>query len=164
MTDKEITAEIYKRLQGVYTGREWCAIKECRIGTGYENLNTRSIDFFAICTNAGNLTTAFEVKASLSDFKKDIADPEKQKAARTFANFFYYIAPKDMIPIELLPCWAGLMEVDMDVGPTKYPGFDYCTLAQAGIKKRIKAPQTINNPPTWGFVAEIIRNLQKVDK
>lgn len=162
MTDKEITAEIYKRLQGVYTGREWCAVKECRIGTGYNGLNMRSIDFFAIRTNAGNLTTAFEVKASLSDFKKDIADIEKQKAARTFANFFYYVAPKGLIPTGLLPCWAGLMEVDLDIEPTKYETFDYCTLAQAGIRKTIKSPQHSNNPPTWGLVAEIIRNLSKV--
>ena len=152
MTDKEKTETIYQALLEDYESddknlRDWITIREARCGTGYNFQNQRSFDFLAISSRAGNAVVVYEVKASRSDFLKDVKNPEKQKALRCFANLFYYIAPQGVIRTEELPPWAGLKELVYDSKGNRFV-----------IVERAVPPQQANFPPTWGFVAACIRN------
>lgn len=49
----------------------------------------------------------YEVKISVSDFKADAKKKGKFDNPRT--NYFYYIVPKDLISVEMLPKYAGLI-------------------------------------------------------
>jgi hypothetical protein len=143
MTDAEWTAKIYSALSYYYAPPHYASVKEARIGTGYRGLAERRIDFLAISASGGNLVYAIEVKASRGDFLKDLKQPQKQKAARNFANYFYYAAPKGLIKPEELPAWAGLFAV-YDTGE------GYIAT---------EAPLLEREAPTWSFVASIIRKL-----
>lgn len=149
MTDKEKTEKIYECLDRLHhehwSLKNFITIREARCGTGYRYQNQRSFDYMAISTLEGNQVCGYEVKASRADFRKDIKDPEKQKALRCFANLFYYVAPEGVIKKEELPPWAGLLEM------AQYNG-KYCLYQIVG------APLQANFPPTWSFVAECIRN------
>ena len=49
----------------------------------------------------------YEVKISVSDFKADKKKKGKFDNPRT--NYFYYIVPKDLISVDMLPDYAGLI-------------------------------------------------------
>lgn len=149
MTDKEKTEKIYECLdrlhQEHWSLKNFITIREVRCGTGYRYQNKRSFDYMAISACEGNQVRGYEVKASRTDFLKDIKDPEKQKALRCFANLFYYVAPEGVIKKEELPPWAGLLEM-------------YYREGEHWINQVVGAPLQANFPPTWSFVAECIRN------
>lgn len=154
MTDKETTQIIYELLDKKFAQiRRYAAIRELRCGTGYLGLNPRSIDYLVVSTTAGNIVDIFEVKASRSDFLKDIKNEEKQKQARCFADRFYYVAPEGIVKDGELPAWAGLWELCFDTAETPY------------LRPKISAPLLKTTGPTWGLVASIIRhnNAAKVD-
>jgi len=59
----------------------------------------------------------FEIKISKSDFLKDFDKVEKHKkikAGLDCANRFYYVTPFDLIDVEDVPPYAGLIEVSND--------------------------------------------------
>lgn len=152
MSDKEKTEVIYDCLLDFYENemaniRNWITIREARCGTGFKYQSQRSFDFIAISSLNGNAVVGYEVKASRADFLKDLKNPEKQKALRCFANLFYYVAPAGIIKIDELPSWAGLKELRFDEDKQEF----YLSETQT-------PPYTANLPPTWGFVAECIRN------
>ena len=147
MTDKEKTAKIYEALHLKYGNkREFCCLEEIRMGTGFSGTAMRSADYVVISSNNGNDVIVFEVKASKQDFKKDIENLNKQRSAKCISNYFYYITPKGLLDPKEIPDWAGLLEVDLE------DKFLY-------IYKVLSAPRRHNEAPTWGLVAEIIRNL-----
>lgn len=116
MKDKEKTEIMLNALIERETawgkGRTNIIFPELRLGSGYCGVSQRRIDLFEISSNAGNTTTAFEIKASRADFKKDVQDDQKQRGARLYANEFYYVAPKGMLQTDEIPLWAGLLEFD----------------------------------------------------
>jgi hypothetical protein len=142
-TDAERTSRVYEALKRRFSPPKFASVKEARIGTGHDGLSERRIDFLAVSAAKGNEVYAIEVKASRADFLKDIKSPQKQKAARAFANYFYYAAPVGIIMQEELPAWAGLIAVH-DTGESYFA---------------VEAPLQERQPPTWGFVAALIRNL-----
>lgn len=152
MSDKEKTETIYDCLLDFYENevaniRNWITIREVRCGTGFKHQSKRSFDFMAISSLNGNAVVGYEVKASRADFLKDLKNPEKQKPLRCFANLFYYAAPVGIIRAEELPPWAGLKELRFDEAKQEF----YLSETQT-------PPYMSNLPPTWGFVAECIRN------
>lgn len=147
MTDKEKTAKIYEALHLKYGNkREFCYLEEIRMGTGFSGTAMRSADYVVISSNNGNDVIVFEIKASKQDFKKDVENLNKQRSAKCISNYFYYITPKGLLDPKEIPDWAGLLEVDLE------DKFLY-------IYKVLSAPRRHNEAPTWGLVAEIIRNL-----
>lgn len=152
MSDKEKTEAIYNCLLDFYENeaaniRNWITIREVRCGTGFKHQSKRSFDFMAISSLNGNAVVGYEVKASRADFLKDLKNTEKQKPLRCFANLFYYVAPAGLIQTEDLPPWAGLKELRFDEDKQEF----YLSETQT-------PPYMANLPPTWGFVAECIRN------
>ena len=72
MKDKEKTEIMLKYLIdreiSYGKGRTNVIFPELRLGSGYCGVSQRRIDLFIISSNAGNPTTAYEIKASRSDF------------------------------------------------------------------------------------------------
>ena len=148
MTDKEKTSLILKALHKKYScRREFCCLEEIRMGTGFTNTAMKRADYLVISTNNGNDVIVFEVKVSRQDFQKDIKSINKQRTAKCISNYFYYITPKGLLDPKEIPDWAGLLEVDLSD-------------TQMFIQNVLYAPRRHNEGPTWGLVAEIIRNLE----
>lgn len=153
MKDKEKTEYIFNALKNYLTcwGKDKTNIlfPELRLGSGFSSSAQRYIDLFSISSNAGNVTTAYEIKASRADFIKDIKNAQKQRGARLYSDYFYYVAPKGVINENEVPLWAGLMEIDIDNNS------DY-------FRCVVDAPEITKENPSWRLICSIVRKVRDI--
>ena len=165
MKDKEKTEIMLNALIERETswgkGRTNIIFPELRLGSGYCGVAQRRIDLFEISSNAGNPTTAYEIKASRSDFKKDVKDDQKQRGARLYANEFYYVAPKGMLKYDEIPLWAGLMEFDFDAFEKYKQEKQLRDAYLYSWSVPVAAPLHPKYPPSWGLICAMIRHINK---
>lgn len=96
-----------------------CKMETLRFNIPCENVKYLFSDWEldVVSINKNNFLTEYEVKISRSDFK---ADAKKKKWIYytdknhwfKCANYFYYVCPKDLIKVEEIPSFAGLIYVD----------------------------------------------------
>lgn len=147
ITSDDIVAMLKKQND---KGHIW--FEELRLSSGF-GMDGR-IDFFTlnVAPSTGNKATAYEVKVSRADFRRD--SHKKQRGARLFCDQFYYIAPVKVIPHEDVPDWAGLIEVEWKMGRwDKKPYLAATTV--------ITAPKRDKDSPSWGLVCSLIRNAKR---
>lgn len=146
MKDKEKTEIILKALEHRQRFYGDVFLPELRLGSGFSDVAQRRIDLFAISSQKGNYTTAYEIKVSRADFLKDIKNDLKQRGARLYSSNFYYVAPKDMIKTEEIPVWAGLMEYDFE---------------SRIFRTKVPAPLQSRNTPSWSLICSIVRKVNQ---
>lgn len=156
MRDKEKTELILNALITNNTAwgrsRHNVIFPELRLGSGYCGVAQRRIDLFLIDSSAGNTTTSFEIKVSRGDFKHDIQDDLKQRGARLYSNYFYYVTPKGMLKPEEIPVWAGLLELDLQ---------DEDRVKHGYFHEIVPAPLMPKAVPSWGLICSMIRHVNK---
>lgn len=105
----------------------------------------RRCDFWTVSANssAGFQATAYEIKVSRADFRRDTA--MKQRQARQFSDRFYYVAPTGLIKPEEVPDWAGLIEFE-----------------DGKLSRKVDAPYRDKDAPTWQLVISLIRNSGQI--
>lgn len=142
-TSKEILALLSIK----YAPDEWAFFSELKEAAGFSKKDERRFDAFAInLSGHKNVTTVcFEIKASLSDYNRELQIPIKRRAGLRYSNLFYFVTPKNLVKIENIPVECGLIEVT-DNGD---------------LVTKIEAPWRNIMPPTFGFMASIIRNYDK---
>lgn len=135
---------------------DWFFIPELRLGTGFLGSDSR-MDAFAMqqTPSKGHTRIGYEIKVSRADFMRDIAKADKHRQARMFVNEFWFVAPKGVIPREKLPIWAGLLEVVTARN-------DGSTLENPQLHVTVRAAFCESEPPTWNFVAALVRRAQKL--
>lgn len=101
----------------------------------------RRIDFWTLVPmkSRGFLATAYEIKVSREDFRRD--NDEKQSGALAFSDRFYYVTPPGLLTKADLPEWAGLLECD---------GQRLITIRRAPVRSK--------QEPTWEFIVSLMRN------
>lgn len=134
MTADEILAALIERSDGLI----WAT--EPQLGS-----KLRRMDFWTLHPHEGkgHCSTAYEIKVSRADFKRDSA--LKQREARLYSDQFYYVTPKGLLSPEEIPDWAGLQEWD---------GQRFRTV--------IHAPQLSKSTPSWDFVSSIFRSAGRI--
>jgi len=144
---------IYESLRNYYnppndfrSDREWVLIEELPSGVGFID---RRIDLFAInCWPSKRLVRiAHEIKISVSDFKKEISQPNKRAPFVRFANEFYFVTPAGLLAkyYDQIPVGCGLMEIIDD-------------------KPKIIIESDYNeSQPTWEFVIAIARKMRNIN-
>lgn len=157
MKDKEKTALILDAL--ILSKTSWNRTKsnvlfpELRLGSGFCGVAQRRIDLFVIDSGGGNVTTSFEIKVSRGDFKHDITNDLKQRGARLYSNYFYYVTPVGLLKPEEIPIWAGLLEIDVEQfqkdNSKYYP------------REVVPAPLHSKAMPSWGLICSMIRHVNK---
>jgi hypothetical protein len=139
-----ITAEmILEGMTGENT-REKLFFPELRLGSGYTGIAERRVDLLTVETAPGKgyAATAYEIKVSRSDFLREAKEPRKQRGARLFCDFFYYVTPPGLLKVDEVPDWAGLIEWSPE-----------------GRKVIVSAPRLDKMPPTWGLLISVARNV-----
>lgn len=140
---------------------EWLVIPQVKTNTGAAGTygSGRFIDFFVVnlWPSKGYKCIAIEAKATIADFRKDIAEPTKQVLAKMYSDEFYYLLPVDVVEkhraeinkviFKRKDC-NGLMTFDLETGAILV---DYNP-----SHRRIKSPFTM------GFIASLIRNAYKI--
>lgn len=148
--------------------QKWVYLVELRVGTGYakygqaEDNAGQSIDAWAMNTwpSSRYERIAYEVKVDKQDFKREIENPAKRAAALDFSNRYYFVVPETMLDR------AKTLTGDQVVDPPTILGIpipDECGLLVLRGKRLITlvpAPRHDGAPPTWGFLASIMRRAQ----
>lgn len=118
-------------------------IPELRLGCGAGNGSERRIDMWALDANPAKscTATAYEIKVSRSDFRRDLVDPLKQRGARLISDQFFYVAPRGLIRRDEVPDWTGLLE------PSEY-GY---------LHQVVQAPIRSKDSPSWPLVVSLLR-------
>lgn len=105
----------------------------------------RRCDFWTIAPwqSKGYLATAYEIKVSRADFKRD--NYQKQREARLFSDRFYYATPPGLLKTHDIPDWAGLIEIT-DGRP----------------KIVVPAPLRDKDAPSWELIVSLLRNSGQI--
>lgn len=146
-TPKQTTDDIYAALRSRYAGHEWAAFYEVGNGTGMAA--TRRCDCVAMCLwpSKGLHLHGHEVKASRSDWLKEIQDPSKAEAFAQHCHYWWVVALRGIVkPDEMPPTW-GLME-----------------LSPSG-NLRVKSAPAIRSDCSldYGFLAAILRRASEAN-
>lgn len=163
MNDKEKTKELLKRLMihciSGFNNQKVC-ITEMPYHCGYGANSRRRADLFTLTIENQPKITTYEIKVSRQDFLKDIKQTDKQKLARLFSHYFYYVTPEGLLDIEEIPLWAGLIEIDIN----KQITLDEYNNTDIEFAYKKDSPQLEPMPPTWGLVISAIRHSQVIFK
>ena len=105
----------------------------------------RRCDFWTIAPwqSKGYLATAYEIKVSRADFRRD--SHGKQREARLFSDRFYYVTPPALLRSEEVPDWAGLLEIH-----------------DGKSKVIVPAPLRDKDAPSWELIVSLLRNSGQI--
>ncbi len=123
---------------------------ELRAGAGWGVDSERRIDAFAMSPypSKHNVRTAYEIKISKRDFRREIDNPLKRRPALLYANQFYFVAPIGVIDPGNVPIDCGLIEITNDE-PNRH--------VATKIEFTVTAPWRETDAPTWRFIASMLR-------
>lgn len=144
---------IEEALRQKYPSPAWVYMPELRCGPAAnahndkESIdNRRRMDGFAMSMhpNKNLKRIGFEIKVTRMDFLREMnGDSEKRMPAMSLTNEFYYVVPKGMVKVDEIPKDCGLMEYH------PYPD-DFVKIVK-------RAQVRDSQPPTWEFVASLLR-------
>lgn len=88
---------------------------------------------------------AFEIKASIQDFKTEMGDPRKRAGGLAISNQFYFLTPPGLVLKSTIPSECGLIEAD---------GSTWRTI--------VEAPHRQGEPANWSIVASMLRAASRI--
>lgn len=117
---------VVEALSARYCAPAWAFFGSVRNGTGYSRSTVRTADAlaFSLYPSRGLDLYGFEVKVSKSDFKAELADPDKAEEIARFCDYWLIAAPAGLIDTANLPSAWGLIETFDNAEPRvkKEPG------------------------------------------
>ena len=141
---QEVTYMLHAAILRKYAAAEWMVLSEFRFSTGFSNYAERTMD--ALVINAypskSHARIVFEIKATVADFRRELAEPLKRKPALYISNQYYFLTPPGLIAAQIIPPEAGLIEAD-----------------EKDWRVIVPAPMRDSYPPPWGMVASLARRV-----
>jgi hypothetical protein len=106
MTASDIERELMKR----YPSGEYAYFSQVRNGTGFPR-ETRTADamVLSLWPSRGLELYGFEIKVSRSDWLSELKNPKKAEELSQYCDYWYIVAPSDIVEIGELPATWGLM-------------------------------------------------------
>lgn len=167
MSDAEVTRTILDALHARHkrerngTSRAWIYAEEVRVSTGFSYVpqegiddairlgSEQRIDAFALHTWPSQKwrRVAYEVKASLTDLRRELEKPYKCEAALALSNEYYLVAPTEILT-------GGIT----DDFPETWGVMAY---HPSGLRTIRKAPWRNTPLPPYSFLMSVARNLQQ---
>jgi len=145
--EKFYTSEdLEQLLRNRFYAPEWAFIPQVRNGTGYLK-TVRTADALAIglWPSRGLHLHGFEIKVNRGDWIRELKNPEKAEEMAQFCDFWWIVAPQDIIKPEEVPAGWGLM---VPFGET--------------TKALKQAQQLTPSPIDKLFLAALLRRAQEV--
>ncbi len=149
MPKKPISAsQIRKSMTKKWAAPEWAIMWEVANSTGARGNRYADAVMMSLWPSRGLELHGVEIKVSLSDWKREAADPTKAEAIAQFCDRWWIHTPKDLIKdvAELPPAW-GLREFD---------GRAWRTINDA--------ERTDVEPVTRGFLAALLRRADETQR
>jgi hypothetical protein len=143
------TVEIVTALRSRYPAEkgEWAFFTEVPNATGFQK--SRSCDALAmgLWPSTNFVIHGHEVKASRSDWQREMQDPEKAEAFARYCDYWWIVSPANVLAIEELPADWGWI----------------CTYEHGA--SRVKKPANKRTPEVFPreFLAGVMRSIAKAD-
>lgn len=141
MSDRLTTQAIKDALALRFAAPEWACFFEVASGTGAQA--GRSADALAMnmFPSRGLRVHGVEVKASRSDWLRELKNPAKAEAIQRYCDHWWIAAPAGLVKLDELPPTWGLLELS---GKT--------------LRQRVAAPQLAAEPMGRPFIASLLRS------
>jgi hypothetical protein len=134
-------ADLILALRTRFPANEYALVSHVRGGAGWDR---RTFDAVAVglWASRGHPVHGFECKTSRSDWRRELAKPEKADPLVAFCHYWWVVAPPDVVDLDTLPDGWGLLE------------------ARGGkIYTVSEAPKRAARAPTMGLVAQLAKRL-----
>ncbi len=137
--------DIEQLISNRFCAPEYAFIPQVRNGTGYLNtIRTADAIAMGLWPSRGLYLNGFEIKVNRGDWLSELKNPAKADEIAQFCDFWWVVAPKDIIKVEEVPALWGLM---IPFGATT---------------KILKPAQLLkSNDPDKLFLAAILRRAQE---
>jgi hypothetical protein len=139
VSDRTVTGAIRKALAAKYCAPEWATFYEVaeRTGGGCRSADAIAMNLYA---SRGLRVHGFEIKASRSDWQRELKDPTKADPIMRHCDHWWIAArPGIVLDGELPPTW-GLLE-----------------LTGNGLRQKVAAPKLDAQPMERPFIAALLR-------
>ena len=142
LTAPQVVAAIRK----AYPTSAWAVLEQVGNSVGFKCGRWADVVAISLWPSRGLEVLGFEVKVSRSDWKAELAQPEKADAIQRYCDRWWIAAPAGVVPKDEVPPNWGLMEVTGNK-----------------LKVRKQAPRL--TPCEWdkGFIAAILRRKSDAD-
>lgn len=135
-----MSAEVRALLRERYAAPAWAFLEEVRNGTGYgRTVRTADALAMSLYPSAGLHLHGFEIKVSRADWLRELKAPDKADEISRYCNFWWIVAPPDVVQVAELPPKWGLM------------------LAGKKLRVEVAAPALEPQPPSLPMLAAIMR-------
>lgn len=134
---------VFSCLSKVFPSPAFVLLGGVRNTTGFAR-QVRTADALALSTwpSRGLYFVGVEIKVSKSDWRKELASPDKADAIQRYCRQWYIAAPAGIVPVGELPENWGLIE---------------CSAGSATIVR--PSPSIDPIPPDIGFVCSVLRHV-----
>ena len=143
---KLTTEQLLQALRDRYCAPAWGFLTEVGDATG--TMKRRSADALAMSLwpSRGLEVHGFELKASRSDWKRELENPQKAEAIAKYCDRWWLVVGDELLvqPGELPPLWGLLI-------PNP----------RGGLKVKVEAPQLTPQPLSRSFLAAIVRRVHE---
>ena len=141
-TESRVAGLLEKR----FPAPAYCFLRQVRNGTGFGHGRIRTADALAVSCypSRGLYITGIEIKVSNSDWKKELALPNKSESIQQYCRHWFVAAPKGLIEPAEVPASWGLIE---------------CNAKGTRVVKN--APKLEPVPPDMAFVCSVLRNVNE---
>lgn len=144
MSDRQTTAAIKKALHTRFAAPEWACFFEVAQGTGSNGGRSADCVAMNMFPSRGLRVHGVEIKASRSDWQRELRDPTKAEPIMRFCDH-WWIAAKAGVVLdgELPPTW-GLLEMQGTV-----------------LRQKVRAPKLDAEPMDRAFIAALLRRASE---
>lgn len=152
--------EIKQALLKAYVQPEWAAISDVPTATGSGDRRICDVLAMQCYPSRGLHLTGFEVVASKSEWKAELATPDKAEAMGRYCTYWYVVANVGDVPVADLPHGWGLFEVAPL--PSKLDEAGQVNFLPSFLK--LKEAEQHNTPKEVGYplLAAVMRRATKV--
>lgn len=107
-------SKVFEQLRHVWPSPAHIRLPQVRNGTGFSRRTTRTCDALvaSVYPSRGLWMAGVEIKVSRSDWKKELADPEKAAEIGKYCRNWWIAAPAGVVPAAEVPDAWGLVECD----------------------------------------------------
>lgn len=114
-SDSETTGLLRAALRVKYEDRiRYALLEEVANGTGFTGRGWADAVLLELWPSDGLRLLGFEIKASRSDWKRELKDLRKAENIARFCDGWIIVAPKGVVPLDTVPEAWGLWEYDLE--------------------------------------------------
>lgn len=143
-TEAAVFSVLDRALGGTAEARERAFLRRVKRATGFHEREADAVSC-SLWASRGIEFEGYEIKVSRSDWKRELANPEKADGMVLMCHRWWIVAPEGIVPAAEVPETWGLLEV----------------VGEGELRTAVKAPKRVDAKPDWPLVASLMRKANE---